>query len=157
MALSFFNIRKSIFGRQLGITSTGGLAMAVPTTKPTLGGSSDVSLVAQMWGPGMLNTATSTNATINNYGVTRVSSAAAAPLALTVLAPAAGVQKEIYLTTTSSGTLNTTSTLIKFVGSLSGGSTILSFLSTGTVGQLIMRGMSTTEWAVTAKTANISS
>ncbi len=157
MALSFFNIRKSIFGRQLGITSTGGLAMAVPTTKPTLGGSSDISMVAQMWGPGMFSQATAPGAVINNHGITVITTDSTAGSTWFVAAPVRGVQKTINLVSTSSGTLSANVGGVVFVTNTLAGSSVLGLNST--IGAMIsvgLQGLSTARWLVTSLRSNSS-
>lgn len=160
MALTFFNIRKSIFGRQLGITSTGGLAMAVPTTKATLSGSSDVSLVAQMWGPGMFQAigAGATTTRVVNFGITHFTNSSAAAL-YTMDAPVKGVEKKVIADTSSTLiTLNTTATTILFFCSTTSfaGSTALVFgTSDGGHNGVYMVGLSTLRWEVISKTAGV--
>lgn len=153
MALNHFTVRKSIFGRLLGISSTGGI-VAGPQ------GSTDVSIAAQMWGPGMFTEATSTDATLSNSGITVVTSGVTSPGgAFTLRAPAKGVSKEIVFNTPSSSlTLNTTSTSILFQTTATflaaNGSTVLTILGStlGLSGSVVLRGLSATKWALVSKT-----
>ncbi len=161
MALSFFNIRKSIFGRHLGITSTGGLAMAVPTTKATLAASSDVSMCAQMWGPGMVQTigAGATLTKITNFGITHFTNSSAAAL-YSIDAPIKGVEKKIIADTSSTLiTINTTATTILFFTStnvLAGSSALAFGTSDGGHNGVCLVGMSTLRWEVVSKTGGVS-
>lgn len=163
--LSYFTIRKSIFGRILGISSTGGLVMGVKATNTTLAGSSDVSMAAQMWGPGMVETISASSATISNYGITIISSDSTAGAAYYIKAPVQGVDKQIHVFTSATAvSINTTATSIKFNTTLAalgigGGSTILNVTgpATGTFGAIRLVGLSTTVWSVASHSVGSSS
>lgn len=154
MALPFFTPRKSLFGRQLGISSTGGLCMGIKAsaTDFKIGGSTDINLCAQMWGPGMYTRATAAGAVITNYGFTQVTTDAAAGSTWFLAAPVRGVEKRIFFVTTSSGTLTTTSTLISFLLNGFAGSTVINVNSTlGNITGLNFVGLSTTQWLVAGR------
>jgi hypothetical protein len=155
-----FTQRKSIFGRQLGITSTGGLVTAPQ-------GSTVHGQVAQMWGTGMLETVSSAGSDVRNYGMTVLSSDSTSGTSPFFLqAPVAGVEKEVYLQTSATLIhLNTTSTLIKINSTsavnVAGGSTVFIAANAAAAGLghevLVLRGGSTTAWYVRSMTAGWSS
>lgn len=150
--------RKSKHGRELGITSSGGIH-----GKPL--GSTGFDNVAQMWGEGMFETVSAAGASISNSGITIVSSdSTSGTTPFLVGAPVQGVSKEIHFQTPATAlALNTTATTIFFNTTLAelaaGGSTTLTVAgsSLGIGGTVILRGLSTTAWGVVGHTANISS
>lgn len=154
---TFFIQRKSLFGRMLGISSSGGLVMSVKTTAVNLAASSDINLAAQMWGPGMFTQATAAGALIANHGFTQVTTASTAGSTWFVAAPTRGVEKRIFFVTTSSGTLTTTSTLISFLLNGLAGSTVVNVNSTlGNITSLALVGLSTTQWLVAGRSGSTS-
>lgn len=164
MALSYFTIRKSIFGRILGVSSTGGIVTSANSTGKL--SSSDVTMSAQMWGPGMFQSigAGATLTKITNCGVTYFTSDTTAAAAYNIAAPVKGVWKQIVTTTSSTLiTINTTAPAIIFqspstLGLTLGatvGSTVINLGTaggTGTCCSFRMVGLSTTQWFVTEKT-----
>lgn len=159
--LSYFTIRKSIFGRILGISSTGGLVMGVKATNTTLAGSSDVSLAAQMWGPGLVQSigAGATLTKITNSGITRITTDSTAASGYSVAAPVPGVFKHIIFNGGGSTliTLNTTdATILFFYGSTAGGTagstTMVYTSSTLANASATLVGESTLRWAVLHRT-----
>jgi hypothetical protein len=155
-----FTQRKSIHGRQLGISSTGGIISAVE-------GSTVHGMAAQMWGETMLETISSAGAAVRNYGITVISSGSTSGTTpFLVGTPAAGVDKQIFLQTSATLIhLNTTSTAIWFnstsaIGA-SGGSTVLIAANAAAAGlggeSLVLKGLSATVWQVQSMTAGWSS
>lgn len=160
----FFPIRKSVFGRTLAISSSGGIVSAVTSTGGF--GSSDCGLSAQMWGPSLVQTigAASTGTLVSNCGVTQFTTGSSAAAAYTIDSPVKGVRKTlifnlvstaIYLNTGAANTIfhissgHTSSTL---------GSTVIAVKSSdGVYTACDMVGLSTLSWYVTnLKTTHIS-
>jgi len=157
--MSYFTIRKSLFGRLLGISSTGGLVMGVSSTGGVGAGSSDVAMAAQMWGPEMQTTITSSIAQLTNSGVSIVSSAVPVGSPLGIAAPVTGVNKTVVFNTPSSSmTLGATAAGFLFQTTASflaaSGSSILTILGStlGINGSLTLVGRSSAVWQLTAKT-----
>jgi hypothetical protein len=157
-----FKMLTSIHGRRLGISSSGGLVSHFGSTGS---GSTAFVSAAQMWGTGMLQTVSSAGASINNAGITVISSdstAGSTPFILQV--PAAGLSKEIFITTTATAlALDTNSSLVYINSTLgetaAGGSTAFSITgpATGIAGSIVLRGLSATQWAIMSHTVAISS
>ena len=155
---------KSLHGRELGVTSTGGLAQYVNSTG---GGSTAIVSYFQQWGSGHIQSVSSGGATITNSGITHVTSGSTSGMAAMILsAPVAGVSKEIlFVTSATALTIETTAAGILFYGMTSTaptGSSVLSIV--GSAGALPVRGswitlkgLDSTSWFVTGKTASVSS
>ena len=142
-------MQKSIWGRKLGISTTGGIISAVGATGRD---STDFDMTAQMWGVGMIATVTSTIAsTLTNYGLVSLTSGSATAITgFDVAAPVAGLMKEIHIATSASEiSFNGTSTAILFGPTAEGGGSTL-FLSAANLAgtTIILRGLSATQWAV---------
>jgi len=160
MALSYFTIRKSIFGRLLGISSTGGLVMGVSSTGGVGAGSSDVAMAAQMWGPEMVQTigAGATLTKIVNSGVTIFTTASSAAAIYSIDAPVPGVEKKLLFRGLGSTliTLNTTAATIVFHHPATGASvastTLIYTSSTLAPAAVYMVGESTLIWGIVNKT-----
>lgn len=156
MAGTHFKLKKSLHGRQVGLSSTGGVVTQVE-------GSSDIDNAAQMWGPGMMETLSSNGAWVSNSGMTVISSGSTSGSSYSVRAPVAGVSKEIFIYGTATAvTLNTSATTIGFLTTSAvlqaNLSTTLSIAgAAGGVGGgvLELRGLSTTLWAVRGRSAGI--
>jgi hypothetical protein len=139
----------SIYGRRLGLSSTGGITQSLTSTG---GISSSFLLLAQMWGPAMVATTTSTGgATLSNSGVSIINSSATSATFL-VSAPVIGVRKEIYIISASSvmifGGTSTSQVFMKVAGGAAG-STIITLTDASLAGQvLILRGLTATQWGV---------
>lgn len=147
--------RKSIHGRQLAISSSGGIISdPVGSTIASTG----FGYVAQMWGPGMQISHSSTAAAISleNSGVQILSSATSTAVVATVRsAPVIGIQLQVISRSTAATvTLETGSSLLFFL-STAGESTALSMVAS-TLPEfpraVTLRGISATEWVVTSKT-----
>ncbi len=150
-----FTSRKSIHGRQLAISSTGGIISAAGSTGNE--NSTAFNMAAQMWGKALFQTVSTSGADISNSGVTIISSDSTSGITFDLLAPAQGISKELHIQ--CSATLlkiETTAASIVFHSSLgigaTVGSTILSLSSSaiGLAGNITLRGVSTTKWAVTS-------
>lgn len=156
-----FKMLTSIYGRRLGISSSGGL---VSHTGSTGGGSTAFVTAAQMWGTGMVETISAAGATINNAGLTYISSDSTAGTTPYILqAPVAGLSKEIFITTTATAlAINTNATTVFISSTLAelaaGGSTTLTISgpATGIGGSIVLRGISATQWAIMSHTAAVS-
>lgn len=150
-----FNILTSIYGRRFGITTTGGLASGHGATG---GQSSAVGSVCQMWGDDLTFVTTSTGgATLRNSGINGIASSVANPL-FTVPAPVKGLTCEIYVMTSSSLiTLNSTATAIQFLKAGVAASSALVMTDVSLLGaNIVLRGLSTTQWGVQGSTAIVS-
>ena len=167
--LTYFTIRKSLFGRLLGISSTGGLVMGVSSTGGGLSGpgSSDVAIAAQMWGPGMVQTIAggATDTVFKNSGITFLSTGSTATANYFIAAPVKGVSKLILIQTSATDvTLQTTATTILLQTSTLDyaaaiGTTILKLTNSATsiYSWLELVGLSTTQWVAVGKGVGISS
>ena len=152
-----FKMLTSIHGRRLGLSSSGGI---VSDRGSTGGGSTDFVMAAQMWGTAMVETVSSAGATVNNAGVTIISSdSTAGTTPYIVQAPVAGLSKEIFITTTATAiAFNTNATTVFFNSTLgetaAGGSTTLSVTgpATGIAGSIVLRGLNATQWAIMSHT-----
>lgn len=156
---SAFTIRKSIHGRLLALSSTGGIVSAASpgSTSGTHLTDGGVNACAQMWGPGMFTQATGPGVTINNYGITQITTDSTAGSTWFVAAPVKGVYKTINLISTSSGTLSANTAGVVFVTNTLAGSSVLGLNST--IGAMIsvgLQGMSTLRWFVTGLRSNSS-
>ena len=144
-----FTMQKSIHGRRLGISSTGGIVSAVNSTG---GQSTAVIAAAQMWGDASIQNTTSTGgATLGNSGQSVINTTAAAPTFL-IAAPVAGVSKEIYIISSAStitfGGTSTSQVFMK-IGGGAAGSTTLTLTDVSLAGaSLYLRGLSATQWGV---------
>ena len=156
--MALFEMRKSIWGRRFGLSSTGGLL-----TTPTTSGSTGFDQVAIMrdstgtfLGPhdDSLVTSTSTGgATFTFGGVVGINSSAVAPTFL-IGAPTAGRGMEIYFMTTVSTTIifggTSTSQMFIKMGGVGVGATIITFDHAAPCGNAVfLRGLSTTKFGVT--------
>lgn len=153
--------RTSIYGRRLALSSSGGIISSTD-------GSTDFTLAAVMrdstgarispfYEP--IVSVSSSGASVTNSGVTILSSATATDRTFTMLAPVAGVGKEIISRASATTvTLDTSATTILFMASTytSAGATslVLTTLSTdhGNYGAaVVLRGMSATVWQIMSK------
>ena len=156
--MAFFNMLKSIHGRMLGISSTGGIISNVESTGITQ--STDIDMAAQMWGPGMLQTigAGATATKILNCGVTYFTTASSAAALYNVDPPAKNCFKWLVFQLSSTlVTLNTTSTLISFANSTAHNAASLASTavavtsSDGVYTAALLVGLSTTQYAVLSR------
>lgn len=154
-----FEMRTSLHGRRLGLSSTGGVIQAINSSGKN---STDFIMAAQMWGEGMVASHSSSGATLKNVGTNIISSATAAAYAFSIATPVADAYAEILsdssATTITIGTGATTIFFRSTGGGLSTGLTI-SVASTlgGCVGEfVILRGISATRWHVRGKSAGVS-
>ena len=143
----------SIHGRRLGLSSTGGIIQSMTSTG---GYSSSFEMLAQMWGPAMVATTTSTGgATLSNNGVSVINTSATAATFL-IAAPVAGVSKEIYIVSSASaltfGGTSPSQLFSKIAGGATGSTTltlIVASTADSLAGQtLFLRGLSATKWGV---------
>ncbi len=156
-----FDIRKSIHGRQLGISSSGGI-VTDPAGSTVV--STGIANAAQMWGAGMMVTHTSTAAaiTLRNYGTNVLSSATSTAIVASIgAAPVLGLYMEI-LSRSSATTVtidsNSTTVVFETTGGTSSTSLTISLASTlgGANGETVaLRGTSATSWHVLHKTGAI--
>lgn len=143
----------SIYGRMLGISSTGGVISAVTSTGAR--NSTDFGMSFQAWGPEMIET--STGGTLKNVGTSIISTAVSAATTFTLSAPTvAGVLKEIISASSALAvqTIDAGAVGISFLSTgsaASGGSTAIALGSTttGSVGRKVtLRSASTARWLV---------
>lgn len=153
--MSYFTIRKSIWGKLLGISATGGLVMGVKSTGATLGGSTDVNMAAQMWGPGMTKTLTSADGvTISNSGETYLAAGTTSGSTMFLAAPVAGIRKRIFnlATTATALTINPLGGALILNASSGGGSTTLILCNSTVANSFVtLNGISTALWVVIGK------
>jgi len=156
-----FTMRKSLFGRTIGISSSGGLITFVQKDGTKNSSAADIAL--QGWGKGMFETVSSAGSVMSNCGVTIISTDSTSGTSPIFLgAPVQGVKKEIFLETSATLiTFNTTATTI-VVGTTTGvastgGSTALSVSSSavGISGAIVLRGRSSTKWAIESYTQGL--
>lgn len=160
MALPYFTMRKSIFGRLLGISSTGGLVMGVKSTGLTLGGSTDIDRSAQMWGPGMVQSiaAGATATKIRNSGITYFTTGSSAAAVYSMEAPVRGLHKQLVFQLSSTlVTINTTDVAILFqassasLSSTAGSTALVVTSSDGVNSAAYLVGLSTTQWQLVSR------
>lgn len=158
-----FVMRKSIHGRQFGLSSTG--ALIVGFSAGGVHNSSAHDLAAQMWGSGMIATFSSSEATLNNYGMNVLSSATSTAFTFVVSQPVAGVSMSIWSECSATTiTLDTSATTILFQQAsttAASSSTSLSIDMPSTVGgtgglSVTLWGRSTLQWFVVNKSAGVS-
>ncbi len=146
----------SLHGRRIGLTSTGGIAQYLDKDGK---GSTAVVQYAKMWGAGQHATVTSTIAsTLANSGFTTLSSGSATALVFEIKAPVVGVENTIHIDTSASEiSFGGTSTSIIFASTVAvaGGSTL--FLSRANLAgvNVILKGISTTEWSIFGSTTTL--
>ena len=144
---------RSIHGRQLGFTSTGGIG----SYRDSSGGETSTVQLAQMWGAGMIETISSGGADLKNSGLSVISSDSTSGMAaLNLAAPEAGVSKEIFCVTSASAlSIETTAAGILFYGSsVATGSSVQTFAAANLRGAyLTLRGVNSTSWMITGKLA----
>lgn len=153
---------KSVHGRELGLTSTGGLVSAYGSTGRLTGSFDAIAVMTDSTWARLtpfrepLVAASSSGATLSNSGVSLLSSATATARTFSIAAPVAGVYKEIISQASASSLIfSATSTAQTFYTSsgVRTGTTSLTLISEpagdGTFGNSIaLRGVSATRWAV---------
>lgn len=156
-----FTKQHSIYGRQLAMSTTGGVVSAVTST----GGKNSTAfdLAAQMWGPAMSEDVDSSAFTVNSAGISVITTAVISASILTLPAPVQGVSKELHFQTEATAmtiamaagvTVNTT-----LAESAAGGTTALTVAGAagGIGGVTVLRGLSSTVWGVVSHTNSLSS
>lgn len=151
---AFIGAYRSIYGRTLGYTSTGGIVSQAGSSglSATSTSAGVPTMAMQMWGDAMIATTTSTGgATIPNFGQTLINTSATAATFL-IAAPVAGVSKEIWVISSASaltfGGTSTSQTFMKVAGT-SAGSTTVTLTDADLSGQLLLlRGLSATKWGI---------
>ena len=148
---------KSLFGRQIGITSTGGIGQYLTSTG---GGSTIVNMLAVMrdstgallspHDEPVVTTTSTGGATLTFGGVVGVNSSATSP-SFTITAPRPGQSMEIYFISTVSTTISfggtSTSQVFQKLGGVSAGATIITFDNAAPSGNsFILRGLSATKF-----------
>lgn len=159
--MSDFQKQHSIYGRILGVSSTGGIISNVTSTGGR--GSTAFDMALQGWGKALFETLSSDGSNIANAGISIFSTDSTSGSTHTLLAPVQGVHKEIHfhtsataigIDTTGGITINTT--LAEAAG---GGSTSVTIVgaAAGIGGCLTLRGLSSTYWSVISHTVTVSS
>lgn len=148
--MSVDQILTSIHGKRFGLSASGGLlaheTSATGVKRAVMMSTADVIQGKPAYD---VQTASASGAVITNYGLTHVTSGVVNGATLTVSAPAAGVEKEIFFDSSASTlSLGTTAAGITFGASV--GSSVLNMDAAGGVRGtgLIMRGLSSTRWAL---------
>lgn len=157
-----FNMRTSIRGRRLGISSSGAIINAYGSTGNE---STAYNMAAQMWGPAMFQTVSSAGATISNTGITVISTDSTSGTTPFILAaPSKGIEKEIHIHTSATAlALNTNSTSSIFQTTLSYGAALgsttltIAGVAAGTAGTIILRALTDSAWALKSASVSVSS
>ena len=158
--MALFEMRTSLWGRRLGLSSTGGIIQGISSTGKV---STDFDLAAVMRDStgALLSphdepvvTSTSTGgATLTFGGVVVLNSSAVNPSFL-ITAPRPGQTMEIYFLSTVSTTISfggtSTSQVFQKMGGVSAGATIITFDQAAPSGNaLFLRGLSATKFGLT--------
>jgi hypothetical protein len=154
-----FVMQKSVHGRKLAVSSSGGIVSAVGATgndSATIGGA------AQMWGSNFLETVSSAGTSLMNCGVSVISSDSTSGASFSLGTPEAGLYKEIHLQTAATAlTLAAPSSTVYINSSLAtaaaGGSTSVALAGATLGGSIALRGLSATVWGIVSNTAGFSS
>ena len=152
MALKLFSRLTSIHGRRIAMSATGAIV-----DKNGFGAvMADASGVVQSAMKSVVEAISSSGAVLSAKGMSYLSSGTATARNFTISAPSSGQLKEIFsLSSASVITLETTATGIFFV-STGASSTSLTFGGANVFGEsVILRGLSSTRWAVLNKTAQV--
>ena len=156
--MALFTSRQSVHGRQLLLSSTGGL-LVNNTTAPSTGFDQVVvtrdstgALLSPHDEPVVTTTSTGNGALMTFGGVLAINSSVVNPSYL-IGTPRAGQSMEIYFISTLSTTISFggTSTAVTFVamGGVSAGTTIITFNHAAPCGNMLMlRGLSATKFGV---------
>lgn len=155
--MSFTGQYQSMKGRQVGWSSTGGI---VSKHTGTGAPSTAIAMGAQMWGPGVYTTASSSGASLVNYGVNQLSSATSTAATYTMLRPEKGVATDIIsMASATALTIDATSTAVLFFGpnsTVAGATSITINSSLGAIGQAVrLIGESTAKWFLSARSTNV--
>ena len=170
--MAFDRILRSIWGKEAGFTSTGGLIFR-PTTSTGYSHAAEISSagvfnssitsfgstigdITMKTMRSIIETISSSAATLVNYGVSVISSDVINVSVLKVSAPEAGILKTIWgQTSASTITFNTTADTILFDATFGASSSALVWDRAGGQRGAIIRllGLSSTRWAVLDKTA----
>lgn len=172
--MSLGKILTSIHGRRLGLTSSGGLAFARTTSSltsmaaeiTTAGVFSSTisnfgSTVAEMTVQGLksvVETISSSDATLTNYGMSVLSSATATSRNFSIGAPETGIRKVIHsVSSATTLVIDTTADTIGFNSSANTSSTRLTFQAAAGVGgrSVVLEGASASRWNVLTQSADV--
>lgn len=148
-----FTMLKSVVGRRLGLSSTGGILAASESTaldSAAVMRDSTGAVISPHY-ERVANTTSTGGATLSAEGVHTINTSATAATFL-IAAPVAGKLKEIYIVSSASaltfGGTSTAQVFMKIAGT-SAGSTTLTLTDADLAGQaLILRGLSATQWGV---------
>ena len=147
-----FRMLTSLYGRRIGLSSTGGLGSGYTSTGGQYASTAgQLGAIAQLWGDSMVTTTSATGVTLSNNGVAILNTTSTAGTYL-VSAPVVGVSKEIYIISSASAlTFGGTSTSQVFmkIGAGTAGSTTVTLTDANLAGQvLLLRGLSATQWGI---------
>lgn len=163
--MAFNKIFLSLHGKQVGMTSSGGLAFE-PTTSSGYNHAAEISSAGVFQSSidsfgstigdmtvqllrSMVETISSSAATLVNYGLSVISSDVINVSVLKLSAPAVGVLKEIYGDSSASTiSLNTTSSDITFGASVASSAFVFDQVGGVRGTSLVLRGISTSRWAL---------
>ena len=171
--MAFNRVLTSIHGKRLGLSATGGLLFQ-PTTSTGMSHAAEISsagvfnssissfnstiteLIAAKY-KSVVDTISSSAATMLNYGISIIASDVIEGSALTLPAPEAGLHKTIWFDTSSSGaiTVETTAATILFESTYQSTSSAITMGFAGGLrgASIELFGQSTTRWSVIRKTA----
>lgn len=153
MAVKVFDRLTGIHGRRVAMSATGAIV-----DKNGFGAiMADASGVVQNPLKLRVELISSSGAELVGYGVSYLSSATDADRNFTLKAPSSGAQKEIFsLSSATTITLETTATGIFFVSTGASSTAIVFSGSGGVFGEsIVLRGLSSTRWAVLNKTGQV--
>jgi hypothetical protein len=153
--MALFTMGKSILGRRLGLSSSGGLLLQNTTAPST--GFDIVALTRDSTGAvigphdePVVTTTSTGGATLTFGGVVALNSSAVNP-SFTITAPTAGRGMEFYFISTVSTTISfggtSTSQVFQKLGGVSAGATIITFDNAAPSGNsFVLRGLSATKF-----------
>jgi hypothetical protein len=154
-----FQMLTSVFGRRLGISSSGGLVMGAKGStvidRAAVMTDSTGARLNQVCEP--LTAASSSGATISNDGLTTLNHSSATTLAFVLQRPAAGSVKRLAsLSTSSAIVIDTSATTIVFQTSGGASSTSLTFGAANNKGEFaVLVGLSTAKWMAMGKSGGV--
>ena len=144
----------SIHGLRLGLNSTGAIITNVLGTMLAAVMQSSAGVIQGIAQSGV---ASSLGSTLTNYGLQAISSGSATAVTMEIAAPVAGVRKEILIGTSASEfTLGGTATDVIFKPAIAGAGSSMFLSAVNLAGtNIILRGVSATQWSVIGSTTTM--
>lgn len=149
----------SIHGRRLALSSTGaivdseGYGSVMKSTADVVQNSTAL-MFSQVGVNPQSGVSSSVASTLTSYGWEPISSGTATAISFEIAAPVAGVSKEIFIgTSASEATFGSPTTAIVFKPAIAGVGSSMFFSAVNLAGTtIVLRGVSTSQWAVTGST-----